>query len=106
MGLNKPIEAWVNEMSEMLYIGFPEGKPPFAGIQATARAGEALREWGYSIAPSYVEIREYRDAIYVYPDEYNNDDWDAAKVSEDKVEGWIEVWEISAKDLQRCEDCE
>lgn len=105
MSINKPIEAWVHELGS-LYIGFPEGKPPFAGIQATARAHEALAEWEYEVRPSYVEIREYKDVIYVHPDEYANDGWHAINVSEDKVEGWIEVWRINAKDLQRCEDCE
>lgn len=105
MSINKPIEAWVHEYGN-LYIGFPEGKPPFAGLQATARAHEALSEWGYEIRPSYVEIREYKDVIYVQPDEYINEQWGAANVSEDKVDGWVEVWRIKAADLQRCGDCE
>lgn len=104
--INKPIEAWVHE-NDHLYIGFPEGKPPFAGLQATARAHEALEQWSYEIRPSYVEIREHKDVIYVHPDDYPQEGWSADHTSAVKQGGdWIEVWDINIALIDHHRDCE
>ncbi|AXH50183.1 hypothetical protein SEA_MUSETTA_23 [Microbacterium phage Musetta] len=103
--INKPIEAWVRE-DDHLYIGFPEGKPPFAGIQATARAHEALEEFGYEIRPSYVEIREHKDVIYVHPDEYPLETWHDDSISDERRDEWIEVWDINIALIDHHRDCE
>ncbi|AXC36250.1 hypothetical protein SEA_FORK_21 [Microbacterium phage Fork] len=104
--INKPIEAWIRE-DDTLYIGFPEGKPPFAGIQATARANEALEEWDYDIRPSYVEIREHKDTMYVHPDAYPLEEWPRDMTFISRVEeSWIEVWKVSVAALDHHRECE
>ncbi|QWS69393.1 hypothetical protein SEA_NECROPHOXINUS_27 [Microbacterium phage Necrophoxinus] len=106
MSINKPIEAWVRE-DDHLYIGFPEGKPPFAGIQATARAHEALDEWSYEIRPSYVEIREHKDVIYVHPDTYSEEEWERESTADHQVDAsWIEVWDINIALIDHHRECE
>lgn len=106
MSINKPIEAWVRE-DDTLYIGFPEGKPPFAGIQAAARASEALDEFGHDIRPSYVEIREHKDVVYVHPDAYAMEHWDEENISlEEQRVDWVEVWRVPIYDIYRSRDGE
>lgn len=106
MSINKPIEAWIRE-DDTLYIGFPEGKPPFAGLQATARANEALDEWCYDLVVSYVEIREHKDVFYVHPDTYPLEDWPQHGLSSGKLgPDWVEVWSVAIADIDHHRDCE
>lgn len=105
MGINKPVEAWIRD-DDRLYIGFPEGKPPFAGVQATTRAREVLDEYGYEIEPSYIEIREHKSELWVNPSVYSLEHWSDAEVSEQPVPRWVEVWVVNIAEIDKHRDCE
>lgn len=98
LNINKPIEAWIHE-DGTLHVGFPEGKPPFAGVQATVQANEVLLEWDYGVELTYIEIRDVKEVLYVDPGWYNEEPWPHHGVSETKRSGWIEVWKVDLEDI-------
>lgn len=96
--MTKHIDAWIHDGKVML--GFPEGVFPFHGLTAAMRAREVLRENDFDFEPSFVEIYNHREVVYVDPEPYNEgEEWAFGEWSAIKERGRIEVWMIDIRAL-------